>query len=325
MVLEGLRLDPQDVTVRCALAQIYRGTGHLEQAAEELRKAIVDQPHSEVAHFQLGLVLGDLGRHADAISELSRAVALRPNYWALHQQLGFMYYQAGRFQDAAGEFTRVIELQPDNPWGYQMLGTSQQAQGDAARALENYKRAIALGPDARAYTNVGTIYYDQRRFAEAATAFEQAARLEPKSPSKHRNLGDVYVKLQRLDDARRSFETARDLLRAQVATNPRDARAFASLAVCEAKLGQHAQARHDAAEAVAINGESSEVIYKSAVVSALGGRQEEGLDRLAEALKLGYSPMFAAQDEDLVSLRSSQKFAALVAARRTVDNTGGGH
>ena len=45
------------VTVRCALAQIYRATGRLEEAADELRKAIADQPGSDVAHFELAMVL----------------------------------------------------------------------------------------------------------------------------------------------------------------------------------------------------------------------------------------------------------------------------
>jgi tetratricopeptide (TPR) repeat protein/TolB-like protein len=311
MALEAVRLDPKDVAVRCALALIYAGTGRQEQAAEELRKVISEQPSSDFAHAQLGSVFFHLGRLGEAADEMRRAISLRPNYWGHHQDLGLIHYDAGRFDEALGDFRRVTELQPENAWGFQMLGTVHHAVGHREAARANYQRAIELG-DARAHTNLGNLYYEDRQFAEAAAAFEQATKLEPQSPSKHRNLGDVYLKLDRPEDAHHAYEVARDLLREQLRGNPKDARARASLAVCEAKLGHRETAQKEIRQALSVAAPSADVRYKSAVVHALAGRREEGLAALAEALRQGYSVQFAEADEDLASLRSSPVYAALV-------------
>ena len=72
---------------------------------------------------------------------------------------------------------------------------------DAAKAIDPLKKAIALKPSSTAYNDLGIAYTNLNQYANAAAAFEQAARLSPNDPSIGMNLGFAYLKLQKYDNA----------------------------------------------------------------------------------------------------------------------------
>jgi len=192
-----------------------------------------------------------------------------------------------------------------------MLGAAYDKMGNDDLALVYYQRAIELNPDARAYSNLGTLYYRQGRFADAAKAYGEAARLEP-SPAKHRNLGDLYARLGQPARAREQYLRAVELSQSLLRVNPKDARSLGLLAVSEAKLGRRDVAARHADEAVALAPLDGEVLYRKAVVAALAGRTGPALTSLRQALDHGYSPADAARDDDFGSLRDSPAFRPLV-------------
>jgi tetratricopeptide (TPR) repeat protein/tRNA A-37 threonylcarbamoyl transferase component Bud32 len=311
---EALRLDPDDATVRYALAILYWDTGRSREAVEEFRRALELQPTNDDARRRLGQALAEGGQQAAGLAELQAAIRLRPSFWRNHFALGLAELRAGRYAQAVSAFRRVTELQPDNAWGFQMLGTAHHAAGARKEAVANYLRAIELGPDARAYSNLGTAYYEEGRFEEAARAYEQAARLEPKVPAKHRNLGDVYNRLGQPDRAKDAYRRAIALGHDQLQTNPRDGVTLALIAVCEAKLGNASVASRHIAEALAFSPTSGDVLYRKAVVHALSGQPEQSLIALRAALEHGYSPASARTDDDLTTLRGNPHYEKLVGA-----------
>jgi serine/threonine-protein kinase len=258
------------------------------------------------------------------VAALRRAIELRPGYWRHHQSLGLAYYAMGLYADAETAFKRVIELQPDSAWGYQALGTVYHASGDLDQALENYQRAIQLGSDAFAYSNMGTILYGRGEFEKALKLYKTAAELEPKSATKHRNLGDVYLKLGRPREASDHYRRAVALLLEQLRTNPVDASALARLAVCEAKLGRHREAGGHAQKAVSLAPTDTEIRYKQAVVHVLAGDRDAGLQALEVAVQGGYSTSVVGRDEDLLSLRADPRFLKLIGGTAPTGATGGG-
>ena len=222
-ITEALRLDPDQPRTRFALALAYQGTGRADAAIDELRRVLAQQPANDDAHRLLGDILADRGEWAEAIAELKRAVAIRPDYWRNHARWAGAYMKTGRYAEAIAAYTRITELQPDNSRGFQMLGFAYQNAGDNRRALENYRRAIEIAPDALAYRTWGPIYYDEGRFREAATAYEEAIRLGPGNPVTHRNLGDAYERLGESARARQAWRKAVELSEEALRVNPEDA------------------------------------------------------------------------------------------------------
>jgi tetratricopeptide (TPR) repeat protein len=309
---QALRLDPDSAGIRVSLATIQLGTGKVDEAVSALEQAIRQRPNDDEAHRLLARAFVRQSKTDAAIREFQRAIAIRPGYWRNHSALGGFYFRAGRYPEAAMAFQRVTEVQPDSAWGYSNLGAAYAASGDNQRALANFTRSIAIEPDEMALSNVGTIHYAERRYAEAAQAFEQAVALGPKSPVAHRNLGDTYLKLDRRDRAMAEYEKALDLSRALLAVNPRDAAQLADQGLYLAKLGRGVEALDAVRRAAASGGSNVEVAYKRAVVHALLGQSADAIAWLDRAVAQGYSRTLARGDDDLESIRKLPTVQALL-------------
>jgi tetratricopeptide (TPR) repeat protein len=317
----ALKLDPQQSEVWISLGRVHHGTGQLDAAERDLRRALAIQPASDEARRLLGRVYADRGKYAEAEGEYRAAIDLRAGYWRGHYDLGSFYFRTARYQDAADAFTRAIELNSHYAGAFHNLGTAYQSLGDEARALENYKRAVAITPIAQTYANIGSIQFRQKRYEEAVASFRLAVQLGPGNPLTHGNLGDALGRVGRKMDAAESYARAVEASQATLRVNPNDAHTLARLAVFEAKLGRAAAAERDSARAVRINPQDPEVSYRQATVFALNGKIGPAMAALDAALTKGYSAAQAESDEDLAALRKLPAFGALLDKGRRAGGT----
>jgi eukaryotic-like serine/threonine-protein kinase len=308
----ALRLAPHLAPVRYSLALTLAGSGRLNDALEELQRALVLQPNYDEARRQLGLLLAQQGRVDEAVAEFQKAIALRPNYWGHWGDLGTALFNAARYREAADAFIRVTDLQPDSHLGHQRLGTAYQMIGDDESAIREYELAIAIQPSFGAYSNMGALHHKRGDYLRAVDAYRQSLELRPNFAAVLRNLGDAYRKLGREDEARAAYRRAVAATEEELKVNPKHARNLAAMAVYLAKLGDDATAQARLGDAAAIASDDVQVRYRAAVVHALGGRPDEAMVALKAAIDAGYSRVFAAQDEDLVALRDRPEFAMLV-------------
>lgn len=311
-VLQALTLDPDLPQVRLSLATIYQGTGRIELSEDQLRLIIEEQPASSDAHRILGQTLLAQRELDEAAEEYQRAIELRPNYWRNHGELGLLYLQIGRRPLAAAAFRRVTELLPESARGFQMLGAVYQALGELQVARENYERALQLGELPSTYSNIGLLHYVEGNFAEAAKAFERARDLSPSDFRVRRNLGDVYQQLGQTEQAQAEYQRAVELTMDLVKVNPTDATQLGQLAVLEALVGRHRDAKRHADEAVTIAPDDGNLLYFKAVVHARAGEQEAALSSLRDALRHRFPAALIRQQGELTSLEDLPEFNAIL-------------
>ena len=95
-----------------------------------------------------------------------------------------------------------------------------------------YRKAIELNPGAAgAMVNLGTIYYRERRFAEAERYYRDAVVADPKYPLAEFNLGNLYDEQGRTADAAAHYRRA-------LALNPQYADAHFNLALLCERTGE---------------------------------------------------------------------------------------
>ena len=314
-ITEALRLEPDQLLTRFALARLYQGTGHPNEAIEELQRVLNLQPGNDDAHRVLGDLLVSQGRREEGLAEMQKAIDMHPDYGENYRVLGRSYFLLGRYPEALRAFERVTELQPDNARGFQGLGAVYQARGENALALDNYRRAVAIRPDSRSLFNMGTLLMVQGHHAEAAKAFEDALRLEP-TALRLIYLGNTYSRLGQDEKARAQYLRAADLCESMLRVNRSDAQALSLLAWAESRLGRRPEAIRHLAEAVALAPADPEVLYRKAVVHVTLGQHAEAVGALGVALERGSSRVLARQDPDLAPLRERTEFKALVSERR---------
>src|SRR5262249_1348094 len=235
---------------------------------------------------------------------------IRPS-WNTYFNQGRVELAAGHFEKALVALRRTTELNPTFAGGFQMLGTTYQMQGDSANAIGNYEHSIRLAPNAPAYTNLAMLYLREKRYTDAINAFTEALKHDPQQASRYRNLADAYKIAGRIADARDYYAKAITVARRQLAVNPRDVITIALVALCEANLGQRAEAERHAAEAATLGATNAELRFRLTKVYAALNNRAAAFATLRAAIAAGYDPKAARGDEELTPLHGADFDAAL--------------
>jgi len=129
-----------------------------------------------------------------------------------------------RTREAEAWFQRGLEL--------------EESGAAVEEAIGAYEKALALNPTAAgALVNLGTIYYRQRRFADAETYYRDAIAADPGYPLAEFNLGNLYDEEGRLAEALEHYRRA-------LALNPSYADAHFNLALLCERTGDALRAVH---------------------------------------------------------------------------------
>ncbi len=79
-------------------------------------------------------------------------------------------------------------------------------RGDAEAALRALDSALELAPRAEDHAERGRILLDQKRYPQAATAYEAALQIRPAYPQAHRGRAQALLELERYAEALRSLD-----------------------------------------------------------------------------------------------------------------------
>src|SRR5262245_22062769 len=120
------------------------------------------------------------GDYHGAIELYKDSIAERPTAEA-HTFLGWTYSFLGRYDDAIQECEKAIQVDPDFGNPYNDIGSYLVHLGRVEEAipwLEKAKDAARYEPRHFPYINLGRIYLKLSRVEDAAREFEQAAFIE---------------------------------------------------------------------------------------------------------------------------------------------------
>jgi protein O-GlcNAc transferase len=118
------------------------------------------------------------------------------------------HHRAGRLPEAAELYQKVLKASPGQTDALYLLGVIAHQTGYHAQAVELNCRALAITPDdVRCYNVLGLALMELGRDGEAEASFQQAISLDS-NPEVHNNLGTLWKKQGRLDDAIRAYRQA---------------------------------------------------------------------------------------------------------------------
>lgn len=218
-------------------------------AAAALRKPTA----SELRNVALDYVLlKDLG---DAERWMSRSLELDANDAETWYAMGRLHYTQGRYGDAVKCFEKTLALNPRSVKGENNLGLAYEALNRNDDAVRAYRTAIAWqkddpAPSEQPLLNLAILLLHRNQLQEAQQLLEQAARIAPKEPRVHENLGQVYLRTGSPADAVREFDAA-------VRLAPGNPRYHFLLGQACRRSGDDARAREEFARSAALNGTHS--------------------------------------------------------------------
>jgi tetratricopeptide (TPR) repeat protein len=187
----------------------------LGPAVEVFQQASERYPDSARLHIGLGIALYARGNYDEAVQALLHAADLSPSDPRCYLFLSKAYDSSPSQAEAVIErFRRFRELQPRNgraSYYYAMsLWKGRRAQDpdlDLNQIESLLKTALTLDPKlAEAHQQLGNLYSDQKKYAEAIPQYELALDINPDMTDAHYRLGQAYVRTGAKDRAQQQFD-----------------------------------------------------------------------------------------------------------------------
>jgi tetratricopeptide (TPR) repeat protein len=198
-----------NVTVLGDLAHVAYRQRDFEGALGYLAHARALDPSNAGIHFFFGIVCIELNLGREAYDALKRAIELDPENPSINYAFGAVALRMHERGEALPYFEKYVELVPQDPRGRLALGVAYFHTGELDRAKEVLTEAASHDE-----TGGGAHYYlarIARQQNDLDTAFrhiQEALQFAPKAPDAHAELGQIYTRMGRFDDAEKSLRHA---------------------------------------------------------------------------------------------------------------------
>lgn len=194
----------------------HRGRAHLLVSKDSYDKMFQADPNSWRVHQVLAQADGEADRHDEAIAEYQAAIQAVPQQPGLHEALGTEYWKAGKLDPAETALKQELQIDPNNAVARYKLGILEVERGEGAKSKELIEAAVQQNHSLK-----NSSYYLGRAEMElgnndaAADAFRQAVSEKDAEPEIVQQawyqLGIVYRRLHRIDDAQNAFASFQKL------------------------------------------------------------------------------------------------------------------
>jgi len=203
---KALRMDPSRIHIRYKLGRLFLEKGIPEEARREFQEIFKVAPNDALAHEGLGRVYFIQANFAEAERSFQRAIDLESNLWQSHNFLGIIFDRHGKFELAISHYRTAIALKPNSPMLHNNLGISLFLKRDYEEAVSAFTKALTLeNSNKKIHNNLALALSKLERYEEAFEAFRKGGN----ETSAYYNLGNVYMREGKVEEANRVFEKAK--------------------------------------------------------------------------------------------------------------------
>jgi tetratricopeptide (TPR) repeat protein len=327
---EILKLDPRNAEIYAAQGMTLYGMGKAAEAAAALRTALTLDSTQTTAELFLGLSESDLGQCSEAVPLLRKNFNERVDQ-KLRRLVGLSLlncYTGSSELDLALDLARTLKKSyPDDPdvlynlagvysqlWNataaellkehpesyriHQLAGETLEAHGKNDLAMREYRKAIEINPKVpRLHYRIGRLIASKGRDPdsdkEALSQFQQELAVNPADAASEYEMGEIFWKDHKLEEAQKHFLRALELSPAFVEARVGLAKVYAADRLPEKALKELEQA-------IRLGPENAAAHYTLMLVYRDLDRTEEAKRELALFQKLE-----AKKDQNFKSLLES--------------------
>jgi tetratricopeptide (TPR) repeat protein len=224
------------VQAHFAAAQQAKQRGDYPTAEREYQAVLVEAPEFAEVHMNLGLIYQLQNRTPEAMSEFRRALKIKPTLAGANFFLGVDYCKVGEGTKAIPYLKAAARQEPKSPDIWSWLATAQEISADTQAEVTTLKRGLSFQPQdvdmlyllGHAYERLGKAevaslektapssswseellaesYSSSSEWSFAVIRFQNALASSPARPGLHVGLGEVFLRVGRLDQAAQEFE-----------------------------------------------------------------------------------------------------------------------
>jgi serine/threonine protein kinase/tetratricopeptide (TPR) repeat protein len=314
-VAKAEAINADSVPVLLVSGAFQESHGAYEPALRAFTRATALDPSNPEAWRRLAGAYDKAHRTDEAIATYRRAMKAQPNYYGNYLSLGNLYWYRTEFREAEELYRRVTTIAPDLSSGHIDLGVALMAQGRFPEAEASLLRALRLRRSSMVLMNIGGLYYDEERYAEACRFFEESVASGTPSAIRYRDLGDVYRHLGRSRESTKAYRLARDMAQDEITRNPQQADSRVLLALVSARLGDSSTALFEARQALSFEPENAIVMREAVLMYEVLHQREEALQVLRRAPRGLLGEL--SRQPDVKGLQQDARFQELIQAQVT--------
>jgi tetratricopeptide (TPR) repeat protein len=202
-----LGLQPDAYIIHINLAAIYLDRDDFKNAERELREADRVAPDYPLILYNFGLLNLKLKRYDEALGYLIRSILKNPNEPQPHLYLAQAYEQTGQAEFAEKEYLTAIRLSPLSQRAHAGLGEFYFDQRRFPEAESQFQESLRAVKTLNGYWGLGLVYWREGKYSEAEHVFQEAEALAPSSARAHIMLGLLYSDTKRNREALRELQT----------------------------------------------------------------------------------------------------------------------
>ncbi len=154
-----------------------------EEALDEYRAALEEEPRLDRARFNIGAVYLFMGRLDEARSAFMETLEKNPRYTEAWAHLGNVYFEEGNFADAEAAYRKALSLDPRHTLARYNLAILYKKKGDFDDYVRELMQANRSDPNfAPVNIEIAAMLMQQGRYEEAREFIERAVRIDPNDP-----------------------------------------------------------------------------------------------------------------------------------------------
>jgi serine/threonine protein kinase/Tfp pilus assembly protein PilF len=312
---KALDLDRGLASVHVTSGMLYTlMTDKNSLAQQELDAALALDKRNPEVYGALGELYAKEGRSDDVEPAYQTAQDLAPGDWRWPKQLGDFFRDNGRFEDAVKQYRIAVGLTPDNSRVWNNLGIAYRRQSKFQDAQEAFQRAIQLDPASSYLLNLGAVLEQVGKYPEAVSLYLQASQMDPSDYLTLGNLASAYDRIPGdRDKAHENYLKAIALAEEERKKQPNDATLLSALGSYYATIGVADKGLPLLRQAVALEPDNPQVLYRAAEGHELLHDRDEALRLIGKALERKYSLEALKRNPEMAALIADRRFAAIAA------------
>lgn len=230
-------------------AMIFSVSHFLRVSAQSSESKSLDEREQAYRQNNLGVAQLEQFNYREAAEAFGRALALDPQLKIAQINRAIALFNLQDIEAAQAAAQTAAKSAPESPQPFYILGMIAKNQNRADDAVAAFKRVLEIdSQDVGANVNLGQLYVQQKKFAEAIVAFRTAIAAEPYNATALYNLATALLRSNAREEGQRLMTSFQTLRQSGAATS----------------IGQNYLEQGRYAEAIASTGAESDLVDKTA-------------------------------------------------------------